>query len=184
MITCTTISAANNPPSAIHPTTAVTTSMPPRVCGRETYTRNRYNASRPAHAPNAPSPARRSTLAGIRTCAERLLRRSARRLAGGSPRKRGRSGLHRLEDLRENFGIAIQRQHDAIDDPSDVVEIYVEVRFREHADDAELHLLDADVHAGGNLHEIHRVRIKRPVRANIFHGQTDGVHGQLGDLEY
>ncbi|HET9012479.1 MAG TPA: hypothetical protein VFN38_11730, partial [Gemmatimonadaceae bacterium] len=101
----------------------------------------------------------------------------------GAARRRIHRGVHRLEHLRQDLRIPVEREHDPVDDPRHVVEVHVEIRFGEHAADAQLHLADPDVHARGDLHEVHRVRVERDVRAHVLHREPDGVHGQLRDLE-
>ena len=64
--TCTMISAANTPASEIQTIHDNVGSMPPVRLGFDTHAIRRYSASIPAHAPKAPSPAKRAILGGMR----------------------------------------------------------------------------------------------------------------------
>src|SRR5712671_335576 len=92
-------------------------------------------------------------------------------------------GVDSLQYLNEDLRMPVESLHHPVHDLGHVVEIDVQVRLGHHTDYAELHLLDPDVDSGGELHEVHRVRIESDVRSHVGDREADRIDRQLGNLE-
>src|SRR4051812_44885789 len=88
-----------------------------------------------------------------------------------------------LEHLNQYLRIPVESLHDTVHDLRHVVQIYIQVRLGQHADNTQLHLLDSDIYAGCQSHQVHRIGVERYVSANIRDRESDRVDRQLGNLE-